>query len=191
MRASPIIAATCRGFVAGARLGAINHRQIGKGGMGEVIERAIRGSGVMSPMTFCRANWRRIPIALGGSRREARILASLEPSGHPSGNLIGLEHGIAEGPLGARYSSDRSPCTHSELVDGETLADRLAFGPLPATRGRSTARQIADALAAAHGKGIVHRDLKPANIKHHPRRQWSRCSTSVSRRRPSSTTLTA
>ena len=51
-----------------------------------------------------------------------------------------------------------------EFVDGDDLAERLARGAIPVTR-RSHARQIADALEAAHEKGIVHRDLKPANIK--------------------------
>jgi len=52
-----------------------------------------------------------------------------------------------------------------ELVEGPTLADRLAAGPLALTEALSIARQIAEALAAAHDKGIVHRDLKPANVK--------------------------
>ena len=52
-----------------------------------------------------------------------------------------------------------------ELVEGETLADRIARGPIPLTDALTIARQIADALDAAHEKGIVHRDLKPANIK--------------------------
>src|SRR5262245_36879332 len=52
-----------------------------------------------------------------------------------------------------------------ELVDGDTLADRLARGPLPLDDAVAIARQIAEALEAAHEQGIFHRDLKPANIK--------------------------
>ena len=52
-----------------------------------------------------------------------------------------------------------------ELVDGQTLADRLEAGPIPLVESLTIARQIADALDAAHEQGIVHRDLKPANIK--------------------------
>ena len=51
-----------------------------------------------------------------------------------------------------------------ELVEGETLADRIARGPIPLNEAMTMARQIADALEAAHEKGIIHRDLKPANI---------------------------
>ena len=52
-----------------------------------------------------------------------------------------------------------------ELVEGPTLADRIAEGPIPLAEASSIARQIAEALEAAHEQGIVHRDLKPANIK--------------------------
>ena len=58
-----------------------------------------------------------------------------------------------------------------ELVEGETLAEKLAAGPVPIDEALAIARQIADALEAAHEKGIVHRDLKPANVKVTPRGQ--------------------
>src|SRR6202158_4159682 len=52
-----------------------------------------------------------------------------------------------------------------ELVEGHTLAERISTGPLPLEEALSVARQIAEALEAAHEKGITHRDLKPANVK--------------------------
>ena len=55
-----------------------------------------------------------------------------------------------------------------ELVEGPTLADRIAQGPIPIEEALSIARQIAEALAAAHDQSIIHRDLKPANIKLRP-----------------------
>ena len=55
-----------------------------------------------------------------------------------------------------------------ELVEGPTLADRIAEGPMPLDEALPIARQIAEALEAAHDQGIVHRDLKPANIKVRP-----------------------
>ena len=82
--------------------------------------------------------------------REARLLATLN---HPHiGAIYGLEDidGVAALIL--------------ELVEGPTLADRLARGPLPIAETLAIARQVAEALDAAHGKGIVHRDLKPGNI---------------------------
>ena len=69
-----------------------------------------------------------------------------------------------------------------ELVEGETLAERLARGPLPLEEALGIARQIAEALEAAHEKGIIHRDLKPANVKVTPE-GTSRCSTSAWPRR--------
>ena len=55
-----------------------------------------------------------------------------------------------------------------ELVEGPTLADRIAHGPIPIDEALPIAKQIAEALEAAHEQGIVHRDLKPANIKVRP-----------------------
>ena len=88
-----------------------------------------------------------------GSRfeREARVLASLN---HPN---IAAIHGL-EDAEGVR-------ALVLEFVEGPTLAERLARGPLPTSEALTMARQIASALEAAHERGIVHRDLKPANIK--------------------------
>jgi eukaryotic-like serine/threonine-protein kinase len=83
--------------------------------------------------------------------REARVLASLN---HPH---IAAIYGVEE--------TDVVRALVLELVDGPTLAEQLRQGPLSVREALSTARQMADALDAAHEKGIVHRDLKPANIK--------------------------
>src|SRR5262249_55386479 len=83
--------------------------------------------------------------------RDARVLAALN---HP---LIGAIYGLedAHGTLGLVL----------ELIEGPTLADRLAAGPLKVRESLGIARQLAEALEAAHERGIVHRDLKPRNIK--------------------------
>src|SRR5262245_41119062 len=83
--------------------------------------------------------------------REAQVLASLN---HPS---------IAQ-VFGIELDGD-SQVIVMEYVDGPTLADRLASGPIPITEALPMASQICDGLEAAHERGIVHRDLKPANIK--------------------------
>jgi serine/threonine-protein kinase len=82
--------------------------------------------------------------------REARILAALN---HPN---IATIHGVEE--------ADGVRALVLELIAGETLADRLRRRPLPLADALAIARQIADALDAAHEKGIVHRDVKPANV---------------------------
>jgi eukaryotic-like serine/threonine-protein kinase len=82
--------------------------------------------------------------------REARMLAALN---HPN---IGAIHGLED--------TDGMRALVLELVDGETLADRIARGPLPLKDALAAARQIADALDVAHERGIVHRDLKPSNV---------------------------
>jgi len=83
--------------------------------------------------------------------REAQVLASLN---HP--NIAAIYH--VEDTAGA-------PAIVMELVEGETLADRIARGPIPIDETLAIANQIAQALAAAHAQGIIHRDLKPANLK--------------------------
>jgi hypothetical protein len=84
-------------------------------------------------------------------QREAQLLASLN---HPNiGSIYGLED---SGGIRALVL---------ELVEGPTLADRIAHGPIPLDEALPIARQIAEALEAAHEKGVIHRDLKPANIK--------------------------
>jgi serine/threonine-protein kinase len=83
--------------------------------------------------------------------REAQLLASLNHQ-----NIAAI-YGLEE--------SNGTQALVLELVDGPTLADRIAGGPVPLHETLTMARQIADALEAAHGKGIIHRDLKPANLK--------------------------
>jgi serine/threonine protein kinase/WD40 repeat protein len=83
--------------------------------------------------------------------REARLLAALN---HPHiGAIYGFEN------------ADNTPALVLELVEGDTLEDRLRLGPLPLPEALALAQQIAEALDAAHRAGIIHRDLKPSNIK--------------------------
>ena len=87
---------------------------------------------------------------VGRFQREAQILAALN---HPH---IAALYGLEE--------ANGSQFLILELVEGDTLGERLKAGPLPLTEALTIARQVADALEAAHEKGIIHRDLKPANI---------------------------
>jgi eukaryotic-like serine/threonine-protein kinase len=95
-------------------------------------------------------------VSVGGEelprfQREAEVLASLN---HPHiAAVYGLE------------TYEGGNALVMELVEGPTLADRIAHGPLPLIEALPIARQIAEALDAAHERGIVHRDLKPANVK--------------------------
>ena len=91
------------------------------------------------------------PDRIARLQREALLLASLN---HPN---IATIHGLEE--------ADGIRGLVMELVEGPTLADRIAQGPIPLDEMRDLARQIADALQVAHEHGIIHRDLKPANIK--------------------------
>ena len=91
------------------------------------------------------------PDRLARFEREAKVLASLN---HPN---IGGIHGLEE--------SDDTQALVLEFVEGPTLADRIARGPIPLDEALPIARQIAEALEAAHEAGVIHRDLKPTNIK--------------------------
>src|SRR4051812_26007535 len=91
------------------------------------------------------------PDRVARFQREAEVLASLN---HPNiAHLYGIEQ------------SNRTLALIMELVEGETLADRIGHGPIGFDEALPIAKQIAEALEAAHEHGIIHRDLKPANIK--------------------------
>ena len=83
--------------------------------------------------------------------REAQVLGALN---HP--NIAAIYH-VEE--------TSNGPAIVMELVEGETLADRVARGPISVDEALPIAKQIAEALEAAHEQGVIHRDLKPANIK--------------------------
>ncbi|MGE3887985.1 MAG: serine/threonine-protein kinase, partial [Vicinamibacterales bacterium] len=90
--------------------------------------------------------------------REAQVLAALN---HPNiAAIYGVEEAVTDGR--------REPALVLELVEGPTLADRIARGSLSLAEALPIARQIAEALEAAHEAGVVHRDLKPANVKLRP-----------------------
>jgi serine/threonine protein kinase/Tol biopolymer transport system component len=125
--------------------------RLGEGGMGEVYQARDTRLGRDVAIKVLPAIFASDPDRLARFEREARMLAALN---HPHiGAIYGVEH--AEGIRALVL----------ELVEGNTLADRLRRGPLPIAEALTVARQIADALDAAHEKGIIHRDLKPANIK--------------------------
>jgi len=127
------------------------YERLGAGGMGEVYRARDTKLGrdvaiKILPRLFATDAERRARFD-----REARLLASLN---HPH---IGAIYGVEE--------MDGTPVLILELVDGDTLSDRLERGQIAISEALNIARQIADALEAAHEKGIIHRDLKPANIK--------------------------
>ena len=124
---------------------------IGRGGMGEVyrgrdikLNREVAIKVLSEPFVAH-------PDRLTRFKREAQLLASLN---HPN--------------IAAIYGFEESNGVHAlvlELVEGLTLADRIARGPIAVDEALPIARQIAEALEAAHEMGIIHRDLKPSNIK--------------------------
>jgi eukaryotic-like serine/threonine-protein kinase len=124
---------------------------LGAGGMGEVYRARDTKLGrdvalkVLPPAFTADAD------RVARFEREARLLASLN---HPHiGSIYGLE------------DTGSTRALVLELIEGDTLADRVSQGPMPLLETLTVARQIADALEAAHAAGIIHRDLKPSNIK--------------------------
>lgn len=137
----------------GTRLGAYEIiGSIGAGGMAEVYRARDSKLNRDVAIKVLPALFAGDPDRLGRFEREAQTLASLN---HPA---IAQIHGVVEHP----------PALVMEFVDGEDLAQRIARGPLPLDEAIAIARQISDALQAAHEQGVVHRDLKPANVMVRP-----------------------
>src|SRR5262245_58522403 len=137
---------------AGARIGSYEIvSPIGAGGMGEVYRARDTRLNRDVALKVLPEAFTLDPDRLARFKREAQVLASLN---HPH---IGAIYGLEE--------SDRIRALVLELVEGPTLAERIAGGRIAPAEAASIARQIAEALDAAQAKGIVHRDLRPANVK--------------------------
>jgi eukaryotic-like serine/threonine-protein kinase len=135
---------------------------IGSGGMGEVYRARDTKLHRDVALKFLPLHVRADPDRLARFAREARTLAALN---HPN---IAAIYGLEEAKPSTDSGQAAVQALALELVEGPTLADRVAQGPLPLDEGIPIARQIAEALEAAHEQGIIHRDLKPANIKLRP-----------------------
>ena len=127
---------------------------IGEGGMGKVWRAHHTTLNRDDALKVLPEAFASDPERLARFRREAQVLASLN---HPN---IAHVHGFEQ--------AEGSQALVMELVEGATLADRIAQGPIPIDEALPIAKQIAEALEAAHDQGIIHRDLKPANIKVRP-----------------------
>jgi serine/threonine protein kinase len=142
-------------IASGTRLGPyVISAPIGAGGMGEVYRAHDTNLKRDAAVKVLPAAFATDPERLARFQREAQVLASLN---HPN--------------IAAIYGLERSNGTTAlvmELVEGPTLADRIAQGPIPLDEALPIALQIAEALETAHEQGIIHRDLKPANVKLRP-----------------------
>ena len=139
-------------FTAGTRIGPYEITSpLGEGGMGVVYRARDTKLGRDVAIKTLPDAFANDSARLQRFQREAQVLASLN---HPNiAQIYGLEE------------SEKTRCIVMELVEGETLQERLKRGPIPVDEALPIAKQIAEALEAAHEKGIIHRDLKPANIK--------------------------
>ncbi|MDP2054493.1 MAG: serine/threonine-protein kinase, partial [Acidobacteriota bacterium] len=146
----------------GTRIGAYEiTAALGAGGMGEVYrakDSKLKREVALKVLPADVANDRE---RMARFQREAEVLASLN---HPH---IAQIYGIEEG-ADVESGFSRTTALVMELVEGEDLAERLKRGAIPLDEALPIARQIAEALEAAHEQGIIHRDLKPANIKVRP-----------------------
>src|SRR5450432_1918173 len=140
-------------FTSGTRLGPYEILSpLGAGGMGEVYRARDTKLSRNVALKVLPEAFVRDPDRMARFEREAKMLASLN---HPNiASIYGLEE------------SNGLTCLVMELVPGETLAEKIKReGAIAVVEVQAIARQMADALEAAHEKGIVHRDLKPANVK--------------------------
>jgi len=125
--------------------------EIGKGGMGEVYQAKDTKLGRDVAIKLLPEEFARDVDRVARFQREAKLLASLN---HPNiASIYGLEE------------CDGMHFLVMELIEGDTLADRIKSGPIPVEETLRLALQMAEALEAAHEKGVIHRDLKPSNIK--------------------------
>ena len=125
--------------------------QIGAGGMGEVYQAKDTKLGRDVAIKVLPQEFAQDTDRIARFQREAKLLASLN---HPN--------------IAAIYGLEKADDTHflvMELIEGDTLADRIKSGAIPVEESLKLGLQIAEALEAAHEKGVIHRDLKPANIK--------------------------
>ena len=133
----------------------INHykitKKLGEGGMGAVYQATDTRLGREVALKILPEKFVRDRQRMGRFQREAEVLASLN---HPHISTI---HGLEE--------SGEVRALVLELVEGPTLGERIAQGPIPVDEALPMALEMAQALEAAHEKGIIHRDLKPANVK--------------------------
>jgi serine/threonine protein kinase len=125
--------------------------QLGKGGMGEVYQAKDQKLGRDVAIKVLPEEFARDTERVARFQREAKLLASLN---HPN---IAAIHGLEE--------ANNTHFLVLELVEGQTLAERIQTGPIDVEGALKLGLQIAEALEAAHEKGVIHRDLKPANIK--------------------------
>src|ERR1035441_4637715 len=124
---------------------------LGQGGMGEVYRAGDRRLKRDVAIKVLPAALAFDPERMARFEREPRLLASLD---HPN---IGAIYGLEE--------SNGTRALVLALIEGPTLADRIAAGPIPLEEAIPIAQQIAEALEYAHDRGVIHRDLKPANVK--------------------------
>ena len=131
--------------------------KIGEGGMGEVYRATDTKLNRDVALKILPERFASDSQRMGRFQREAEVLASLD---HPN---IGQIYGIEE--------AGQTKALVLQLIEGPTLAERIAKGPIPVEEALKIALQMAEGLEAAHEKGVIHRDLKPANIKITPEGQ--------------------